>query len=46
VAKSYGEKSTYIHPKAGPDRKRGERKRKIRRIIVIAFKGYFVRVWT
>lgn len=42
VAKIYGEKSTYIHLKIGPDRKRGERKREIRRIIVIALKGYFV----
>jgi len=38
----------YVYPsiKAGPDRKRGERKRRRRRIIVITFKGYFIRVWT
>jgi len=46
VEEIHGEKYTYIHLKAGPDRMRGERKMIRRIIIVITFKGYFIRVWT
>lgn len=41
-----GEKYTCIYLNAGPDRMRGGRKRIRRRIIVITFKGYCIRVWT